>query len=54
MNIKFQDINGISNGIYNKTSAIGIPLTLSLGQTTVNVTVCHVNDTSCHSVIAGL
>ena len=54
MNIVFEDRFGINNGVYNETSALGIPLRLNFDQTTVNVTVCRLNNTSsCHSVIAG-
>lgn len=51
----FEDRIGITDGVYNETSAIGIPLMLKSGQETINVTVCRLSNTSsCHSVIAGL
>ena len=51
----FEDSNGLTNGVYNETSAIGIPFRLNTGQETINVTVCRLNSTSsCDSIIAGL
>ena len=50
----FEDRIGITNGVYDRTSAVGIPLFLKFDQRTVNVTVCHLNNiSSCHSVVAG-
>ena len=50
----FED-RGITNRVYNRTSGINIPLRLNVGQTTVNVTVCRLNNiSSCQSVVAGL
>jgi len=55
VNIVFEDRNGLFSRVYNKTSAIGIPFTLNIGQETINVTVCTLNNTSlCQSVITGL
>ena len=55
MNITFEDRIGITNRVYNETSAVGIPLLLNFDQATINVTVCRLVDniSSCHSVIAG-
>ena len=52
----FEGSNGLTNGVYNESSAIGIPFRLlNAGQETVNVTVCRLNSTSlCDSIIAGL
>ena len=50
----FEDRIGITNGVYDGTSALGIPIILNFGQKTVNVTVCRLNSTSCHSVITGI
>ena len=51
VSITFEDRIGITNGVYNRTSAVGIPLLLKFDQRTVNVTVCGLNNTSsCHSV----
>ena len=55
VNIIYEDRNGPSSNVYNKTSAISIPFALNIGQDTVNVTVCTLNNTSlCQSVITGL
>ena len=55
MNVTFEDRIGITNGVYNKTTAVGIPFMLNSGQRTANVTVCRLNNTSsCNSVVAGL
>ena len=54
MNITFEDRIGITNRVYNETSAVGIPVLLNFDQATINVTVCRLNNiSSCHSVIAG-
>ena len=50
----FKDRNGLTNGVYNKTSAIGIPFTFYFGMTNINVTVCLLDASSCYSVIIGL
>ena len=51
----FEDINGITSGVYNESNATDIPLRLrAAGQDTVNVTVCHPCDTLCYSIITGL
>ena len=50
----FEDINGITSGVYNESSATNIPLRLRADQDTVNVTVCRLNTSSCYSVITGL
>jgi len=55
VNIIFKDRNGPSNRVYNETSAIGIPFASSIGQETINVTLCTINNTPmCQSVITGL
>ena len=54
MNITFEDRIGITSRVYNETSAVGIPFVLNSGRSTVNVTVCRLNTSSCRSVIAGL
>ena len=50
----FEDNEGITSGVYNKSSAVDIPLRLKVDQDTVNVTVCRLNNPSCYSVITGL
>ena len=54
MNITFGR-NGITHGVYNKSSAVDIPLGPNVQQETVNVTVCRLNNSSsCYSVITGM
>ena len=50
----FEDNEGITSGVYNKSSAIDIPLKLRADQGAVNVTVCRLNASSCYSIIRGL
>ena len=51
----FEGSSGLTDRVFNETSAIGIPFRLNVGQETVNVTVCRLNSTSlCDSIIAGL
>ena len=54
MNITFGR-NGITDGVYNKSSAVDILLGSNIQQETVSVTVCRLNNASlCYSVITGM
>ena len=47
--------NELTNGIYNKSSAVDISLGSNVQQETINVTVCRLNNgSSCYSVITGM
>ena len=49
------DRNEITDGVYNKSTAVDIPLRTNAQQETVNVTVCRLNNaSSCYSVITGM
>ena len=46
--------NGVTDGVYNKSSAVDISLGSNVQQESINVTVCRLNNgSSCYSVITG-
>ena len=54
MNITFGH-NGVTDGVYNKSSAVDISLGSNVQQESINVTVCRLhNASSCYSVITGM
>ena len=47
--------NGVTDGVYNKSSAVDISLGSNVQQESINVTVCRLSNTSsCYSVITGM
>ena len=47
--------NGITDGVYNKSTAVDIALGPNVQQETVNITVCRLNNSSsCYSVITDM